>query len=158
MLEVTKRMDRVVREIFINATVERVWDLITRAEHVRVWFAFDGADIDLRPGGTLVHTWKEHGSFRGIIERVDRPTVFSYRYASLPDQDPRPGYQTFVTFNLAAAGGGTRLTVTESGFEELALEPEQRRIHVQGTIDGWAGGLSVLQEHAASLDQLAPGQ
>jgi uncharacterized protein YndB with AHSA1/START domain len=54
-------VDRIERETFINATVERVWELITRAEH-----------IDLRPGGTLVHTGKEHGSFRGVIERVDR--------------------------------------------------------------------------------------
>jgi uncharacterized protein YndB with AHSA1/START domain len=151
-------MDRIERAIFIDATVEHVWDLITQAEHVRVWFAFDGADIDLRPGGTLVHTWKEHGSFRGIIERVDRPTVFSYRYSSVPDEDPRPGCQTLVTFNLAADGGGTRLTVVESGFDELDMEPAQRRMHIQGVTDGWDGGLPALQEHAATLDHLTPRQ
>jgi uncharacterized protein YndB with AHSA1/START domain len=151
-------VDHIEREIFINATVEHVWDLITQAKHVQAWFAFDGADIDLRPGGTLVHTWKEHGSFRGIIVQVDRPTVFSYRYSSVPDEDPRPGYQTLVTFNLAADDGGTRLIVVESGFDELAMGPEQRRIHVQGVTDGWDGGLSVLQEHAATLDRLAPRQ
>ncbi|MEV0732964.1 SRPBCC domain-containing protein [Polymorphospora sp. NPDC050346] len=144
-------MDRIQREISINATVERVWELITQAEHIQVWFAFDGAQVDLRPGGTLVHTWKEHGSFRGVIERIDPPTVFSYRYSSVPDEEPRPGYQTLVTFNLAADGDGTRLTVVESGFDELAMDTEQRRIHIQGTADGWSGGLSALQEHAAMV-------
>ncbi|MEV0396982.1 SRPBCC domain-containing protein [Polymorphospora rubra] len=144
-------MDHIRREIFIKATVGHVWELITRAEHVQVWFAFDGAEIDPRPGGALVHTWKEHGSFRGVIEQIDPPTVFSYRYSSVPDEDPRPGYQTLVTFTLAADGDGTRLTVVESGFDELAMGPEQQRIHLQGAADGWAGGLSALQEHAATV-------
>ncbi|GAA2984439.1 SRPBCC domain-containing protein [Streptosporangium longisporum] len=148
-------MDRIEHEIFIDATVEHVWRLLTQAEHIRAWFAFDGADIDLRPGGTLVHTWKEHGSFRGVIERVERPTVFSYRYSSVPDEDPRPGHQTLVTFTLSAADGGTRLVVTESGFDELAVGPEQRRIHARGAADGWTGGLSALQDHAATPDRLA---
>ncbi|GAA3768930.1 SRPBCC family protein [Plantactinospora mayteni] len=149
-------VDRIQREIFIDAAVERVWELITQAEHVQVWFAFDGADIDLRPGGALVHNWKEHGTFRGVIEQVDRPTVFSYRYSSVPDEEPRPGYQTLVTFTLAAADGGTRLVVVESGFDELAMDPEQRRMHIQGTTDGWAGGLSALRERAATLEHPTP--
>jgi uncharacterized protein YndB with AHSA1/START domain len=151
-------VDRIEREIFINAPVERVWELITQPEHVQVWFAFDGADIDLRPGGTLVHTWKEHGSFRGVIERIDRPRVFSYRYSSVPDEDPAPGHQTLVTFKLDDADDGTRLTVVESGFDELEMDSEQRRIHLRGAADGWAGGLPALRTHAATLDDLMPRQ
>ena len=51
--------DRIERETVINAPVERVWELITEAEHLGRWFGDAGAEIDLRPGGALVLRWSE---------------------------------------------------------------------------------------------------
>ena len=41
--------DRIEREITIAAPIERVWSILTEAEHIHGWFA--DAEIDLRPGG-----------------------------------------------------------------------------------------------------------
>ena len=40
--------DRIERDVLIDAPVERVWALITQAEHLGTWFGDAGADIDLR--------------------------------------------------------------------------------------------------------------
>ena len=41
--------DRIEREIVVEAPQDRVWTLLTTAEHLEQWWAFDGARIDLRP-------------------------------------------------------------------------------------------------------------
>jgi uncharacterized protein YndB with AHSA1/START domain len=46
--------DQIERETVINAPVERVWELITEAEHLGRWFGDAGAEIDLRPGGAMI--------------------------------------------------------------------------------------------------------
>ena len=73
--------DQIEREITIEAPVDRVWDVITQAEHIGQWFGDAGAEIDLRPGGRLTCSWKEHGTVNAIVEQVDRPRAFSYRWA-----------------------------------------------------------------------------
>ncbi|MBE1491098.1 SRPBCC domain-containing protein [Plantactinospora soyae] len=141
--------DSVTREIVIAAPIARVWELLTRPEHLKVWYAFDGAVLDLRPGGVLEHHWKEHGRYRGVLDEVSPPTLLSYRYASLPDADPEPGRQTRVVFRLEPTPtNGTRVQVTESGFAELTLSAEERRAHRDATIQGWSGGLAGLSAHA----------
>lgn len=141
--------DEVTREVVIAAPVERVWELVTRPEHVRVWWAFDGASIDLRPGGAIVHHWNEHGTYRGVIETVDPPHRLTYRYATEPDAEPRPGRQTFVAIELRpTAEGGTTVRVTERGFADLTMTDEEKAAHVQAVEDGWGGGLETLGDLA----------
>lgn len=140
----------VEREIVIAAPVERVWELITRPEHVRVWYAFDGASIDLRPGGTIEHLWHEHGRYLGVVEKVVPPTLLTYWHSQVPDTEPAPGTRTHVSFSLEPTpdGRGTLLRVRESGLASLRLSREERRAHLAATIQGWSGGLAALREHA----------
>ncbi|GAA3033540.1 hypothetical protein GCM10017559_71160 [Streptosporangium longisporum] len=85
-------MDRIEHEIFIDATVEHVWRLLTQAEHIRAWFAFDGADIDLRPGGDA----GPHLEGARLLPGRHRagssgPPGLSYRYSSVPDEGSTTG-------------------------------------------------------------------
>ena len=57
--------DSIEHEVVIKAPVAVVWALVTQPEHVAQWYAFDGADIELRPGGRLAFRWREHGEFPG---------------------------------------------------------------------------------------------
>ena len=57
--------DKIEREVTIAAPIERVWSILTEAEHIGGWFADAGAEIDLRPGGALVMHWAEHGTANG---------------------------------------------------------------------------------------------
>ena len=43
-------MDEVRRDVEVRASIARVWALITEPEHIKAWYAFDGAAIDLRAG------------------------------------------------------------------------------------------------------------
>ena len=61
--------DQIERETLIAAPVERVWALLTEAEHIGRWFADAGAEIDLRPGGALAMRWERDGTVRGAWRR-----------------------------------------------------------------------------------------
>jgi uncharacterized protein YndB with AHSA1/START domain len=146
--------DRIEREVVIDAPVERVWALITRAEHLGTWFGDAGAEIDLREGGDLELRWQEHGTSRGRVERVDEPTAFSFRWAPFQDPggvEPTDGNSTLVEFTLATEGDGTRLRVVESGFTGLETSPEQRRKNYEGNTEGWSLELGELAEYATRV-------
>jgi uncharacterized protein YndB with AHSA1/START domain len=141
--------DRIEREIVIQAPIEQVWATLTEAEHVRQWFAFDGAEVDLRPGGAIVHTWNEHGTFHARVEKVDPPRAFSYRWALVADEQPRDGNSTLVEFSLEQKGDGTRLRVVEGGFATLEGSAESRSRHVAENRSGWQGAFDGLQAYVA---------
>src|SRR3954471_9773482 len=143
--------DQIKRETVINAPVERVWTLITEAEHLGRWFGDAGAEIDLRPGGAMVLRWSEHGTSRGRVVAVEPRTHFSYRWAPFKDpggEEPVEGNSTLVEFTLTAEGDGTRLRVVESGFAALATSDEQRTRNVEGNTRGWELETRDLREYA----------
>ena len=80
------------------------------------------------------------------VERVEEPTVFGFTWQiyGLPEDDPR---RTYVEFTLEPVDTGTRLTVVESGFAQLA-EDAYRKAY-DGNSQGW---VSELGELAAYLD------
>lgn len=133
------------REIRIDASPERVWTVLTEPEHLAEWFAFAGADIDLRPGGELRFRWAEHGEFFGVIERVERPHRLSFRWARPASEAPRAGNSTLVEFTLEPDGAGTQLRVVESGFDELPAAERQQAI--RDNTEGWAGAFSGLADY-----------
>src|SRR3954462_2744470 len=108
--------DQIERETVINAPVERVWNLITEAEHLGRWFGDAGAEIDLRPGGAMALRWAEHGTQRGRVVDVEPCSRFSYRWAPFRDpggEEPEEGNSTLVEFTLHREGDVTRLRVVE---------------------------------------------
>ena len=146
--------DRIERDVLIAAPVERVWALITQAEHLGTWFGDAGAAIDLREGGELELRWEKHGTSRGRIERVDEPTAFAFRWA--PDQDPggaEPvhGNSTLVEFTLGAEGDGTRVRVVETGFASLDTSPDQQAQNYEANSKGWSLELGELADYATRV-------
>ncbi|HKG92304.1 MAG TPA: SRPBCC family protein [Gemmatimonadaceae bacterium] len=144
--------DRIEREIDVDAPVERVWDVLTRAEHIGSWFGDAGAEVELRPGGAMVIRWAEHGSYRAVVERVERPRLFAWRWTHATDTDPRPGNSTLVEFVLDPnESGGTRLRVVESGFQSLEGTDEYRARRAGENHHGWREELEHLVEYAGRV-------
>ena len=146
--------DQIEREIVIDAPVERVWQLITEAEHLGRWFGDAGAEIDLRPGGAIALRWAEHGTSRGRVVAVEPHSRFSYRWAPFKDpggEEPVEGNSTLVEFTLTPEGAGTRLRVVESGFASLATSDERRAQNVEGNTRGWELEIDELREYAAKV-------
>ena len=107
----------VTRTVHINAHRSAVWAAITVPELISEWFG-DSADLDLRVGGTGTMTWSEWGEFRLVVEEIDEPNAFAFRWAREKDADPTPGNSTLVRFTLVDKDGGTQLTVNETGWEQ----------------------------------------
>jgi uncharacterized protein YndB with AHSA1/START domain len=147
-------MDSIEREVVIDAPLDRVWKLVTEAEHLGRWFGDAGAEVDLRPGGAMELRWAEHGSSRGRVEAVEPPRRFAFRWAPFKDPggaNPTDGNSTRVEFTLIEEGAATRLRVVESGFEALATSEEQRRANVDGNTEGWRIELGDLQDYATRV-------
>jgi len=146
--------DQIERETVINAPVERVWELITEAEHLGRWFGDAGAEIDLRPGGAMVLRWADSAASRGRVVAVEPHTRFSYRWAPFTDpggDEPVEGNSTLVEFTLASEGDATRLRVVESGFASLATSDEQRAKNLESNTGGWEFETGELREYAEKV-------
>lgn len=143
--------ERIEREVVIAAPIERVWEVVTRPEHVGSWFGDAGAEIELRPGGAMTITWVEHGTCHATVERVEPPHAFAYRWARPAHQAVREGNSTLVEFTLEAQGGQTRLRVVESGFRGLEISAEEQARYAEGNTEGWMMELDELQAYLAGV-------
>lgn len=66
----TRVKDSVKREIVVQSTLEKVWDALTKEEHLNRWYTKE-AEIDFRVGGKLFmnHGWG--ATSEGIITEID---------------------------------------------------------------------------------------
>ncbi|MDP9025717.1 MAG: SRPBCC family protein [Candidatus Eremiobacteraeota bacterium] len=135
----------------VAAPPERVWQIITQAEHIGTWFA-DSAEVDLRPGGTIVLRWEKHGTQHATIETIDEPRYFSYRWKpGVTDETPGMDDSTLVEFTLTAHEGQTRVRVVETGFSRLSLNESKRAEQFENNSEGWAIQLRDLREYVDGL-------
>ena len=139
--------DRIERTVELAHPPQKVWAALTTAEGLGTWFGSESAVIDLRPGGAAHMRWTGGHHVDMRVERVEEPAVFGFTWqiTGLPEDDPR---RTYVEFTLEPAGGGTRLTVIETGFAQLPddVHGEQYKGHVEG----WQSELGELAGYLAA--------
>jgi uncharacterized protein YndB with AHSA1/START domain len=131
--------DRIEKEIFLRAPIDRVFSALSKSEEFGVWFGvtFDGPFVagqkitgKMRPTQVDPEVAKLQKPFEGqafdcTIERIEPPRLFSFRwhpYAIDPKADYSSEPFTLVVFELTEVDGGTRLKITESGFDKIPLE------------------------------------
>lgn len=132
--------DRIERVVEIAHPPAKVWAALTTAKGLGTWFG-NQASIDLRPGGPGQLVWDNGHTADLRVERVEEPEVFGFTWHihGLPEDDPR---RTYVEFTLEPVAAGTRLTVVESGFAQLA--DDTYRTAYDGNTEGWASELGDL--------------
>jgi uncharacterized protein YndB with AHSA1/START domain len=135
--------DSIAREIVIDAPPERVWAIVTEAQHLAGWFS-DEAEIDLRPGGAMLVTWHAHGTYRGRVETVEAPHTFAFRWLRRKNAEG----STLVVMTLTPEGASTRLRVVESGFADLTWPEDERARHADENRVGWGVELDELRAYA----------
>ncbi len=136
------------RAVDVAAPPEQVWPLLTTAEGLAAWYAFDGAVVEPEVGGALAFTWTEHGTYRGGVEVVDEPTTFAFRLAARPDSDPDEGRSTLVTITVERAGEGSTVIVRHTGFDQLDQTLGDPEAIAAQEVEGWQGGLGLLVDLA----------
>jgi uncharacterized protein YndB with AHSA1/START domain len=130
--------DRIVKSVVLNAPRERVWRAISESKQFGAWFgmSFDGPFVAGRPiTGRIAptqadpevaklqapHVGKSFEFMVESIEPMDRLALRWHPYAVDPKVDYSQEPMTLVEFVLEDAGAGTKLTITESGFDRIPL-------------------------------------
>jgi uncharacterized protein YndB with AHSA1/START domain len=139
--------DSIERSVSIAADIETVWSALTTPTGIREWFG-DEAEVDLRPGGEARFGWTDYGaSVHAVIEVVERPYKFSYRWAASGTDRVGDGPSTLVEFRLTSEAADTIVTVCESGFTSL---PESiREGSFADNTSGWRVEMQDLADHLA---------
>lgn len=144
--------DRIERSVVLAAPRARVWRALIDAHEFGAWFGVrvQGAFAPgARVKGTVTHPGYEHVVWDITIERMEPERVFSWRwhpYAVEPGVDYTGEKPTLVVFELADdPGGGTRLTVVESGFDQVPLA--RRALAYRMNSEGWTHQVEAIRRH-----------
>ncbi|MFC4907967.1 SRPBCC domain-containing protein [Actinomadura gamaensis] len=135
--------DRIERTMELAHPPARVWSALATADGLAAWFAAE-ATLEPKPGGAGRLRFGNGFEQHLRVERVEEPAVFGFTWQvyGLPDDDPR---RTYVEFTLEPSGGGTRLTVVETGFAQLPDDAHGKAFG--GNRDGWAEQFRNLAAH-----------
>lgn len=152
--------DRIVKSVMLDAPPYQVWPALTDAKAFGTWF---GAEFDtsFTPGahvtGRITPTQvdaevaKAQEPYKGMpiditVDRIDPLRLFSFRWHPLAvdrSMDDPAEPSTLVQFELEQVGEGTRLTVTESGFDQL---PAARRDEaIESNAGGWEKQMGLVR-------------
>jgi uncharacterized protein YndB with AHSA1/START domain len=133
---------QIEREILIDAPVEVVWRTITEPDQISLWFA-DTVQLEVRPGARGYMGFGEQGG-PVIVETVDPPTRFSFRWNHPSGEEPAAGNSILVEFTLAGEGGHTRLRVVESGLDRFPWPDVDKQRYADEHNGGWGEFLDRL--------------
>jgi uncharacterized protein YndB with AHSA1/START domain len=147
--------NRIVKHVELKAPIGRVWRALTDYREFGEWFrvAIEGPFVVGQVArGKILHRGYEHIRWEARIERMEPERLFSYSWAQIEFHDQErysPDYsnapRTLVEFFLERTDSGTRLTVTESGFENV---PAAWREKAQsGNDGGWAQQMKNIERY-----------
>lgn len=146
--------DRIEKSIDLRAPRSRVWRAITTAKEFATWFRMS-LDGEFAEGATVrgrvTHPgYEDAASVEMLVERIEPETYFSYRwhpYALDAAVDYSAEPTTLVEFILQEKGGGTALTIVESGFDRIPLARRAEAFRMND--GGWAGQIKNLAKYVA---------
>ena len=155
--------DRIVKTTLLRAPLERVWSAVSDAASFGAWF---GAEFDapFRAGARLTGRIRPtqvdpvvaalqapHDGMLFVIhvEAVEPQRRFAFRWHpyAVEARDYSDEPTTLVEFVLTPVPGGTRLTVTESGFDAIPLE--RRAAAFSANDGGWTHQLVLVGKFLA---------
>lgn len=152
--------DKIEKTALLKAPLLKVWNAISDSKAFGTWFgaSFDGPFVEGQTvRGVIAKTQvddeiAEHQEpYVGMrcdlmIERIAPPKLLAFRWHPGADPDTGPNAPTtLVTFALEEVPGGTRLVITESGFDALPLELRAKAF--ADNEGGWEAQLSLIAKY-----------
>lgn len=133
--------NRIEKVVELSAPVSRVWSALTDHIQFGEWFRvrLDGPFVvGETTTGNITYPGYEHMSWESVTEEItpERRFVFSWPPGAVdPDTAYDADAMVTVEFVLEPTEGGTRLTITESGFAQF---PERKRLDLlRSNTEGW---------------------
>jgi len=164
----TTSTDRIEKNVLLRAPLDRVWRAISEPKQFGTWFGveFDGPFVaGQRVGGRIVPTKvdaevaRQQEPYSGkafdfTIDRIEPKHLLSFRwhpFAIEPGVDYSKEPTTLVVFELEEIAEGTKLRITESGFDRIPLE---RRAKAFAANDGgWTAQAKLIEKYLAGVAQ-----
>ncbi len=158
--------DQIQKKIILKSSRERVWQAISDSARFGSWFGveFDGPFVaGSRLHGRIVPTQVDpevaklqepHSGkpFQILVESIEPMNRFAFRWHPF-DIDPNEDYarepMTLVTFELSEVEGGTLLTITESGFDQIPIE--RRAQAFEANDGGWTHQTKLIEKYLELL-------
>ncbi len=143
--------DRIEKTVIVKAPRSRVWRAISDAKQFGQWFKVK-LDGEFKAGATITGTITYPG-YEGLkleiaVERIEPERFFSYRWhPGNPKTDYSAEPMTLVEFTLEDAGAHTRLTIVESGFDQIPLARRAEAFRMNE--GGWAEQVENVQRYVA---------
>jgi uncharacterized protein YndB with AHSA1/START domain len=131
--------DRIHKEVVLRAPLARVWSALSDPAKFGAWFGaklsgtFAAGSVTRGP---ITISGFDHLTLEMDVVSIEPERYFAYRwhpYAIDPKVDYSSEPTTLVEFRLEAATDGTKLTITESGFDRI---PAVRRAEAFRMNDG----------------------
>ena len=138
------------REIFVEASPEIVFDVVSSPEHLKQWWP-DDAHYDPVPGATGEIVFGTDKVVAFTVVEAQPPRTFSFRWIHSADEVAAAGNSLLVTFDLTPKSGGTLLKMTETGFREMGWEVAVLEEQYNDHVSGWAFFLPRLAPYAEKL-------
>jgi len=148
----TDELSRIDRTIEVNAPPDRVWRVLTTAKDLSSWFHVT-IEGEIAPGAEawMTSTSPGYEGQRFLVRFIEMRKPHRFTWQWHPGAvDPAVDYSrepwTTVTFTLEPSGSGTRLSVSETGFNEISLT---RRAKVfADNSGGWTEVIVWIQKYA----------
>jgi len=134
--------------------VARVWRAITDYKEFGKWFRvnLETPFVAGKPTlGRLTFPGYENIQMEIVVQKIEPQRLFSYTwhpYAVDPKVDYASETPTLVEFVLQAAGPGTLLVITESGFDSIPAYRRDEAFRMNS--GGWSEQLASIQNYVAS--------
>jgi uncharacterized protein YndB with AHSA1/START domain len=139
----------VEQTIWINAPRERVWEAITNDAQITKWWGDYWEIPTVEVGATIKFgsendpsLAKEEDWMVATLAVVDRPREFVIEWPPQPQYHSIPATTRYL---LEEENGGTRVTVSETGFEALPDDIRQQRF--DSTAKGYATVMANLKAY-----------
>ena len=139
--------DRIEKTVELKAPVSRVWRALTDVREFNKWFraALEGTFAPgQRVDGHSTYPGHEDARFDLLVEQMEPERLFAFTWPHGKEAD---AVRTRVEFRLEPTPAGTRLTVSESGFDRLPADLRDRAY--RDNDGGWAIQLANITEHLA---------
>jgi uncharacterized protein YndB with AHSA1/START domain len=148
---------QVNRSTIIRAPRSKVWKALTELDQFCKWFSVARVDprAQFQPGVTARLISTHEGPCKGFEFAMDvvdivPETLFAWQWhpgAPIAGEDLSAEPKTRVEFRLEDAEGGTRVTITESGFD--ALFAHRRASAYQDNEGGWKIQMLALEQYVS---------
>ena len=154
--------DQIQKVTVLKASRERVWKAVSEAKQFGAWFGveFDGEfkagahmTGKMRPTQADAEAAKRQEAYAGMkfefwVDEIQPPSRITFRwhpFAIDPKRDYSHEPKTLIVFQLDEVDGGTKLTITESGFDQIPLE--RRAEAFKMNTGGWDAQAKLLEKY-----------